>query len=42
MSDEYKRAVHRVATGFKLTSNLWDQSPDIQRDMVASTKLCRP
>ena len=33
MSVEYKSAVHRVHTGFELTSRRWDKSPDIQRDM---------
>ena len=33
MSAEYKRAVHRVAAALELTDKLWDNSPDIQRDM---------
>ena len=35
MSDEYKRAFHRLSTGLEQTANRWDKSPDIQPDLIA-------
>ena len=37
MSAEHGEAVDRVVTALELTSELWDKSPDIQRDMAAET-----